>query len=560
MLRPTELQREYDDLLARLEPAEKSTSPDCWIDLYERWNRLSIRYRSEAAKIVFEHQRHMSDPDLTEKRRVINEELTPICERAIERFSKALLRSVHRDAASERFGHRLVTLYEMAIDPLAPVNEELRLQEVRIVMEYMRSVASSQVEIGGEQMPLMRASSRLGSPVRDVRQQAFEALAQWREHEYEGLAALFDQLVTLRQRMARNLGDENFIRLGYLDRERVDYTPDQVLAFCNAIARYATPIRLELQRRQRESLGLDRLRPWDAGYDPMFDLPPGTVPVDRQQEYVEQVLDRVDSHFADNFRRMRQAGLVDLESRPDKFVGAFAVPFHDIGLAGICSQSNGDVDDMRTLFHEVGHCMQIIESMPIESIDLRSPSSDGAEIHSHSMEFLALRHAGVFLEPNAADIYRRNRWRSGVQLLISTARADLFQHWVYRNPDSGVRRRQDAWTDISDLFATMVDSSGYEDDVSRRWTMISHLFATPFYLIDYAAAETVAMQLAMIDAADRDRAVDIYRRLCRMGGTRSFNEMVSEAGLRSPFDPSLLRELMVHSALQLDIDPAIIPQ
>jgi hypothetical protein len=71
--------------------------------------------------------------------------------------------------------------------------------------------------------------------------------------------------------------------------------------------------------------------------------------------------------------------------------------------------------------------------------------------------------------------------------------------------------------------------------------------------VAYAIAETGAMQLALIDAEDHERAMEIYLKLCRIGGTMSVLDIFASASLRSPFDPDLMRDLMRHAAKELDV-------
>lgn len=559
MISSAELQQAYDALLSRVDEAEGSDSADGWLNLYEDWNRFDVELSSDASRIVFDYRRHMSDPDAQKAMTMLNEEWAPIGIEAAERFNRALLSSRHLDAVLDRYGRRLGDCMRMSLDPLAPVNQELRQEEQRIVMEYLQKIGSAVIRIDDEEVPLMQAMALGGSDDRDLRRRGFEAQVGWMRDAHRELEPMFDRLVSIRHRMATNLGDRDFVRLGYLLMEKDQYDPEQVEVFSEAILRYAYPLTRALEQRHAANLGLERLRPYDAGFDPAFDLPLGAIDMEKEEGYLEEILEKVSPRFGDHLRSMRRAGVIDIEARRDKYVGAFAIPFHRDEVAGICYQATGSVDDMRTLLHESGHCMQMIESMPIRAMGLRSPTNDCAEIHSIGMEFLGSRHAEVFLEPEEAERYRRNQWREGILLLAGVARGDLFQHWIYRNPDADAERRNDAWTEILARYPSDVDYSGYETYRRRAWLQITHFAATPFYMIDYAVAEVVAMQLAMIDAESHERAAEIYTHLCRVGGTRGLNDLIDDVGLRSPFDPSLVRDLVLHVATILDVDPTIIP-
>jgi oligoendopeptidase F len=131
---------------------------------------------------------------------------------------------------------------------------------------------------------------------------------------------------------------------------------------------------------------------------------------------------------------------------------------------------------------------------------------------------------------------------------------DAFQHWVYSNPSATWSTRDAEWVRLQTLFGPGVDWSGEAEEYrATRWYAQLHIFRYPFYYIDYALAEMGAMQLALLDAADHDKALDTYLHLCRLGGTASMLELLDTAGLRSPFDAGLMRELMSHAGQVLNI-------
>jgi M3 family oligoendopeptidase len=251
---------------------------------------------------------------------------------------------------------------------------------------------------------------------------------------------------------------------------------------------------------------------------------------------------------------MRNEGLIDLENRKGKRAGAYCTSFSDEGRVAIFCNSTGDEEDVGTLMHEMGHAFQGWESQPIESVDLQWPTSDACEIHSMGMEYLSMRHMNEFFDPENADKFRRGRWKDAVEMLCYICVVDEFQHWVYENPAAPPEDRDAAWSRIWDVYKPGIDFTGVEGYKYARWYAQGHIFWMPFYYIDYAIAETGAMQLALLDADDHDRAMETYLKLCRIGGTQSVLDIFRNSGLRSPFDPDLMRDLMDHAAKELKIE------
>ena len=59
--------------------------------------------------------------------------------------------------------------------------------------------------------------------------------------------------------MAKKLGFEDFVELGYIRMRRNCYGPDDVAAFKEEVKKYMVPLSRKLNEKQRERLGLEKL-------------------------------------------------------------------------------------------------------------------------------------------------------------------------------------------------------------------------------------------------------------------------------------------------------------
>src|SRR5256885_6041608 len=107
----------------------------------------------------------------------------------------------------------------------------------------------------------------LEEPDRELRRQAWELVANRRLQEAGKFEDIFDQLVQLRQQIARNAGLENYRDYAFRKLGRFDYTPADCAQFHDAVEKEMMPVVRELQAERRSQLGLDRLRPWDLAVD-----------------------------------------------------------------------------------------------------------------------------------------------------------------------------------------------------------------------------------------------------------------------------------------------------
>ena len=75
------------------------------------------------------------------------------------------------------------------------------------------------------------------------------------------------------------------------------------------------------------------------------------------------------------------------------------------------------------------------------------------------------------------------------------------------------------------------------------WQEKRHIYAMPFYYIDYTLALCCALQFWARARHARDDAMQAYVALCKRGGEAPFGELVRGAGLRSPFEEGVLEEV-----------------
>jgi len=551
------LREEYGRLTDRLEPAEQSESPGAWLKLFADWNALKSYVSGEGSRISYALSKNMNDAQWEEADRYYREHVTPVSDEGSSRMVNALLTSRHRASIAERYGGHLIRVLQTTVEPLAPVNSDLRVKASDLVNRYDKTVAAGEVTVNGETVTLAVARNMQSSEDPDIRREAFKVYRTWFLEHRDELANIYDELVKLRDQMGRNLGHPNFIPLGYLGMGRTDYGPAEAAEFRANVRRYAVPLQQKIYERQAQRLGSETLRPWDAAYDPALTLPSGIAPVGVQLDKAQRIFDALSPRLAEHFRRMRNEGLIDLENRKGKQAGAYCTSFSDEGRVAIFCNSTGDQEDVGTLMHEMGHAFQGWESQAIEAVDLQWPTSDACEIHSMGMEYLSMRHMTEFFSEEHAEKFRRNRWREAVELVCYICIVDEFQHWVYEHPNATLDERDEAWDSIWDIYKPGLDFSGIEGYKHARWYAQGHLFHMPFYYIDYAIAETGAMQLALINAEDSGRALDIYLNLCRIGGTMSVLDIFGNAGLRSPFDATVMRDLMAHAAGELGIEEPV---
>lgn len=543
-----------EEAYARLE-AELPTLSGyaAWEAFYLRWNALKCLISGEHARRVYTEAQDVSDAAAEEASRLVREEIVPISEEHDARLREAMLASPSRSALEARFGALLFAQFQIEQEAFCAPNIPLNVEASDLATRYERKLGTAEIEVDGQTLTLSRAGALLTHPDEAKRKAAWEAISAWTFAHGDEFHGIYSELVRLRQAMATNLGEANFIPVGYRRMRRLDYGPAEVATFREGIKRHIVPLLSKLRAKQAALLGAPSVKPWNMSYFPGLSLPPGVAPIDEQLARAEDLFERLHPKLGGHFRHMAKEGLIDLENRPGKRPGAFCTSFDDTDQVVIFCNSTGNEDDVSTLTHEMGHAFQGWESRWIVPLELRWPSMEACEIHSMGMEFLALHELDAFFSSEDVRKFRKLKLIDTVTMLPYIAVVDAFQHWVYAHPDHTPAARDAEWERLWDEYLPGVDFSGLEGHKAVRWKRQAHIFADPFYYIDYAIAESAALQLWRMAEADREAAMTTYLELCRLGGSKSLLDLFASAGLVSPFDPEVFGPTVAAIAAELEL-------
>jgi M3 family oligoendopeptidase len=247
------------------------------------------------------------------------------------------------------------------------------------------------------------------------------------------------------------------------------------------------------------------------------------------------VLGGIDARLGSFGAFMRDRDFLDVLSREGKGPGGFCTSFPTEGHPYIFASFNGTKDDVNVLVHEMGHAFQSYLSRNAVLEDYLTPTSESAEIHSMSLEFLSWPVLeGYFAD--RAEAYRVEHLASRLLFLPYGCAIDHFQHLVYERPEASADERREMWLDLQRRYLPWRDYGDVPYPAAgTTWQQQLHVYTYPFYYIDYTLANCCALQFWAQAQRDRKDAVERYVALCARGGSASFRELLSSAGLESPF-------------------------
>ncbi|MCI0333367.1 MAG: M3 family oligoendopeptidase [Planctomycetes bacterium] len=539
---------EYDQITRELDGA--ASGPDA-IAAVEKWDALRRRLFDWISLVNIRFNQDTRNAEYIMSREYCDE-LEPKLTNLAVSMKRRLMDSPHRAAIEDRFGRHVFDLWKCDIAAFDPAIEDDLVEQSKLYAEFKALLASAKFEFQGQSLTLSEIMKFNEHADRTVRHDAARLRWDWFGGNQEQLDTIFDKLVRVRQTMAEKLGFENFIGAGYQRMQRIDYGQADVERFREQVRKLVVPVAIELRRQQADALGVDPLMAWDeAIYDPAGNPKP-RGDHDWLIEQGSRMFAELGGGMDELYEQMRARNAMDLKSREGKAGGGFCDVLPDFGLPFIYANFDGTMYDMLVFTHEMGHAFQTYVSLKLPLADYIIGTMESCEVHSTGLEFLSWPQMRLFFGDDAQRA-RRTHLKQKLVILPYIVAVDHFQHLVYANPHCSREDRAAMWQEMERTYLPTLKWGDLAHPASgRRWHAQQHIFGVPFYYIDYALAQTCAMQLWARAAEDRDGAMDAYVRLCHRGGEAPFGELVKSAGLGSPFEDGCLERAVQHARRELE--------
>ena len=464
------------------------------------------------------------------------DELLPLITNYSNKYQKILVKAKYRKDVEKEYGKYLLKMYENSLRAFDEKIIPELIEENKLTSKYDQIMGGAQIEFRGETYNLSQMGKFTTDADRETRKEASIALDRWLGEHNEEIGDIYDQLVKLRDKIAKKLGFKNFVELGYLNLGRTDYDAKMVKGYREQIQREVVPLAQKLYKQQIKALGIKNPQAFD--YNLKFKsgnpMPKGsTQDLVNAAKHMYEDMSKESGEFI-NF--MIDHHLMDLEAKPGKAPGGYCTYFPKYKAPYIFSNFNGTDGDVNVLCHEGGHAFQAYLSSGIKIPEYQNPTLESCEIHSMSMEFFTWPYMKDFFGDDA-DKYRYAHLVDAIEFLPYGITIDEFQHWVYENPNATHAERCAKYLEIEqkNLPHKKYD---YCPNLAKGiwWIRQSHVFGSPFYYIDYTLAQVVAFQFLAEDLKNHEKAWKKYVKLCKMGGKLPFTGLLQAAKLRNPFE------------------------
>ena len=461
-------------------------------------------------------------------------------------LNKKVVSSQHIDSLDKDRFRVLVRDWCADVEIFRDENVPLQTEDTKLGQEYAELCGAMMVNFDGEERTMPQMGMYQQDQDRSVREASWRAVAERRLQDRDAIDGIFDKMVANRNQTAQNAGFEEYRGYMFAVKHRFDYTPEDCIAFHDAIDEACMPIVRALAKERKEALGVDTLRPWDIAVDPHGHA--ALKPFDSADDLIEKtskLFHRMDTELGDMFDTMRDGGYsLDLDSRKGKAPGGYQASRDRQRKPFIFMNAAGLPRDLDTMVHEAGHAFHYMLCRHDDLVWYRGAPLEFAEVASMSMELLAYPFLDEFYSPEEIKRAIKKHLEGIVSTLTWVATIDAFQHWIYLNPEHTREERTAHWLELGERFGGGVDWTGLEAEQEAVWHRQLHPFEVPFYYVEYGIAQLGALQMWLKYLENPKEAIADYKNGLELGASKTLPSLFEASGLKFDFTTDMVSTLM----------------
>ncbi|HDR7800425.1 TPA: M3 family oligoendopeptidase [Bacillus tropicus] len=414
-------------------------------------------------------------------------------------------------------------------------NIALSIKEQELITKYREIMSNISINWEGEQKTYAYVKAKLDKPNRAIREKAWYALCEARSVMKIEIDCIMNELIQLRNEIALHAGFHNYSEYAFKQKNR-DYSIEDCYKLHESIEKHVVPIWKQLGSISKKNLGVKMYRPWDLSpchlpkvpFQNAIDLLDG----------VEEMFQTTDLYFYEKFIQIRKAGLIDVEERENKAPGAACFTLPHSKEVFVYSNFSPSFYAINALIHELGHAFHFYKQFNNDSsMQERYLREEVAELYSLSLELLVMDKLNIFYkqeddykEVQCVQLYR------ALSLLMSSIAGDVFQHWLYANPNHTPEERDKKYAELCKRYQySSVDIAGLEGEIGASWIESFHYVQFPFYKIEYAIAQIGAMQLFQIYREDAEKAIAFFKEGASADWNLPIQEIYEKTGVTFDF-------------------------
>ncbi|MGL5312496.1 MAG: M3 family oligoendopeptidase [Peptostreptococcaceae bacterium] len=531
------------EILKLVEDIQSSSTYTEQKENIDKLNEIRNNIESMSTICSVRHSINTED-EFYEKEKQYWDEYSPLYEELNSSFYSTIVNSKFKENIIKDYGQQFISIVEYSLKAFSSEIIKDLQEENKLCSEYTKLLASAKINFEGEERNLSGLGKYMLSEDREMRIKASNAYYGYFEENENRFDDVFDRLIKVRVEIAKKLGFNNFVELGYIRMNRTDYNAQMVKNFRKQVLEYIVPVANKLYSRQAERLGIDKL----TYVDENFEFLTGNATPKGDPEYIinngKKMYSELSNETKEFFDFMLDNELMDLVTKKGKAAGGYCTYIPNYKAPFIFSNFNQTSDDIDVLTHEAGHAFQLYMSTWIDMPEINFPTYESCEIHSMSMEFITWPWMELFFKEDT-EKYKFTHLGSAIKFIPYGIVVDEFQHVIYENPNMTTEERKEAWRSLEKQYLPHKNYEGCEFlEKGTWWFKQGHIFKNPFYYIDYTLAQICALQFWKKIRENKEEGWQDYLNICKVGGTKSFLEIVEIGKLNSPFEDGCVENVI----------------
>lgn len=459
---------------------------------------------------------------------------------------KAILENKYFSSLEEKYGPVLRDKLNKSISTGSKAQNE-RAEEGDLVSKYQREKAMVRINYKGKELSEGEVIPLFESPIREERIQSRKAVAKAFLEKKELFGSMLERLVSLRDTIAKENGFSNYLEYMDINYSRIGYGEKEMDAFVSEVKEYVVPVLSHIFEETRKRLGLEEMTVADISLMFVDGNAKPSGGADVLKEAAKKMYKALSPEMEAFFTGMLDSHSIDVDFSPNKVSGmGFCTDLKKGMYPFVFGNLDGTSWDVTVFTHEVGHAWQSYASD--QNLDLtlfREMPLDAVEIPSKTMELFSYPFAEEFFGKDG-DKFRFAHFRNAVKEIVAYTSVHELNTWIYTHVGASFDEINEKWMEIQSSYYPKVSYGEMEEEEKKGAGLLRNMgiFMFPRYLISYVFSEMCAIDLFMEYLKDKDKALDSYNRLCRVGGSKSYPEILSAAGLEPSYNKGRVKNVM----------------
>ena len=459
---------------------------------------------------------------------------------------KAILENKYFSSLEEKYGPVLRDKLNKSISTGSKAQNE-RAEEGDLVSKYQREKAMVRINYKGKDLSEGEVIPLFESPIREERIQSRKAVAKAFLEKKELFGSMLERLVSLRDTIAKEKGFSNYLEYMDINYSRIGYGEKEMDAFVSEVKEYVVPVLSHIFEETRKRLGLEEMTVADISLMFVDGNAKPSGGADVLKEAAKKMNKALSPEMEAFFTGMLDSHSIDVDFSPNKVSGmGFCTDLKKGMYPFVFGNLDGTSWDVTVFTHEVGHAWQSYASD--QNLDLtlfREMPLDAVEIPSKTMELFSYPFAEEFFGKDG-DKFRFAHFRNAVKEIVAYTSVHELNTWIYTHVGASFDEINEKWMEIQSSYYPNVSYGEMEEEEKKGAGLLRNMgiFMFPRYLISYVFSEMCAIDLFMEYLKDKDKALDSYNRLCRVGGSKSYPEILSAAGLEPSYKKGRVKDVM----------------